>query len=146
VALAIFIVVTACAAAIGGLFEPGPWYEQLRRPAWNPPNWVFAPVWTALYLAIAIAGWRAWRVSRRVDAALGLWSLQLVLNALWSWLFFGMHRPGTALLDLLALLAAILAFIVAVRTRDAIAAWLFVPYAVWVTFAGALNFAIWQLN
>jgi len=144
--LAIFIILTACAAGTGALFEPGPWYEQLQRPAWNPPNWVFAPVWTLLYIAIAIAGWRTWRVRRSFDAALGVWGLQLVLNALWSWLFFGIHSPGAALLDIIAMLAAILSFIVLARRRDKVAAWLFIPYAAWVTFAGVLNFAIWRLN
>lgn len=125
---------------------PGEWYAGLRKPQWTPPNWLFAPAWTVLYIAVAVAGWLVWRNRRRVDAALMLWGLQLATNAAWSWLFFGLHRPGLALLDILAMLGLIVGFIDAARHINRTAALLFVPYALWVTFAGALNCAIWLMN
>jgi translocator protein len=145
-ALLVFIVLVAAAALTGAQFEPGAWYSQLARPAWTPPNQLFAPVWSALYLAIAVAGWRVWRVARGVPASLQLWGVQLVLNLLWSWLFFGLHRPRLALLDSVLLLLSIVAFIATARRHSMVASWLFVPYMAWVAFATALNLAIVRLN
>lgn len=145
-ALILFVVLVAVAASTGAMFEPGAWYEQLAKPSWNPPNAVFGPVWTVLYIGIAIAGWLTWRASARMTVALLLWIAQLVLNWAWSFLFFGLHRPDLALVDILLLLATIFAFIVSARRRSPVASWLFVPYAAWVSFAIALNFSIWRLN
>ena len=144
--LLVFIASVALTSIIGAQFEPGTWYAQLQKPAWNPPNWVFAPVWTVLYIAIAAAGWLVWRKTRRVTPALQVWGLQLVANGLWSWLFFGMHRPGIALVDIAALFFLIVSFIVAARRYSVAASWLFVPYAIWVGFAAALNGSIWRAN
>jgi benzodiazapine receptor len=130
---------------IGFLTAPGPWYEALAKPSFNPPNWLFGPAWTILYVLIAIAGWRIWE-RERSGRAMQLWGLQLALNFLWSPVFFALHQIGLALLVVLLLLAAILAFIAVAWNRDRIAAWLFVPYAAWVAFASALNAALWQLN
>jgi len=145
-ALFVFIALVGCAALAGAQFEPGSWYAQLAKPAWTPPNALFAPVWSVLYLAIAIAGWLVWRAARGFNAVLQIWGLQLVLNMLWSWLFFGLHRPLLALLDIVLLLLSIIAFIATARRRSVVASWLFVPYLAWVAFAAALNVAIVRLN
>jgi tryptophan-rich sensory protein len=144
--LIVFAALVALTASVGAQFEPGPWYEQLTKPAWNPPNWVFAPVWTALYIAIAAAGWLTWRRSQRVNPALVVWMLQLVANGLWSWLFFGLHEPALALMDIFVLLALIVCFIALARRHSVAASWLFAPYALWVAYAATLNAAIWQAN
>jgi translocator protein len=142
--LAVFLLLVAAAAVFGTQFEPGAWHAALEKPAWNPPNWVFGPVWTLLYVLIAIAGWLAWRARQRLLVA--LWGVQLLLNALWSWLFFGLHLPFVALADIVLLLATIIAFIVVAWRRRRAAALLFLPYAAWVGFATALNAAIAVLN
>jgi translocator protein len=145
VALVIFLVLTAVAATFGAQFMPGTWYAGLAKPAWTPPNAVFGPVWTVLYIAIAIAGWLVWRAGRAAPA-LVLWGIGLVLNALWSWLFFGQNAIGWALLDIAVLWATILGFVLAAWPRSRVASLLFLPYLVWVGYASALNFAIWRLN
>jgi tryptophan-rich sensory protein len=131
--------------AIGYATAPGEWYAQLDKPAYNPPGWIFAPVWTVLYVLVAVAGWLVWR---RAPGGwpMKLWWAQLALNFLWSPVFFGANRVGLALVVVLLLLGAILAFIAAAWPRDRAAAWLFVPYAVWVAFASALNASILALN
>ncbi|HEX2493005.1 MAG TPA: TspO/MBR family protein [Steroidobacter sp.] len=144
--LLVFISAVALVAAFGAQFEPGTWYSQLQKPVWNPPSWVFGPVWTLLYLAMAVAGWLVWRKARAVTPALQLCGLQLIANGLWSWLFFGLHRPDLALVDIAVLFGLIVGFILAARRYSAAASWLFVPYAVWVGFAAALNAWIWSAN
>ena len=145
--LIIFIAMVAVTAIVGTQFGPGPWYVALNKPSWTPPNWLFGPVWTALYIAIAVAGWSVWRSKAvTITKPILLWLLQLLLNGLWSWLFFGLQRPGLALIDIIALLITIGCFISSAHKISPLAAWLFVPYALWVGFASALNFAIWQLN
>jgi len=145
--LIVFIAMVAAAALVGIQFGPGPWYLALQKPSWTPPNWIFGPVWTALYIAIAIAGWAVWRSKAvSITKPILLWLLQLILNGLWSWLFFGLRRPDLALIDITALLITICCFIATAHGASPVAAWLFVPYALWVGFAAALNFAIWQLN
>lgn len=131
--------------AIGFLTAPGEWYAGLAKPPFNPPNWVFAPVWTVLYVLIAVAGWRTFERDRS-SWPMKLWSAQLVLNFLWSPVFFAAHRIGLALLVILLLLAAILAFLVMSWRQSRMAAWLFAPYAAWVAFAAVLNGSIWLLN
>ena len=145
--LLVFVALVALAAYTGASFPPGPWYASLTKPAWTPPDWLFAPVWTALYVAIAVAGWRLWRrTAGRFTPALALWGAQLVLNAAWSFVFFGLRRPGWALLDIALLLACIAAFVWSARKASPVSAALFVPYLLWVAFATALNFEIRRLT
>ena len=145
VSLLTFLVLTAGAAITGSQFMPGEWYAGLAKPAWTPPNWLFGPVWTVLYVMIAVAGWRVW-LKQGFGTALAAWGLALAFNALWSYLMFGAHRIDLALADIVALLISIAAFIVLARGADQPAALLFVPYLAWVGFATALNFAIQRLN
>lgn len=126
---------------IGFLTVPGEWYAQLNKPAFNPPNWIFAPVWTVLYVMIAVAGWRTFERNRS-DWSMRSWWSQLGLNFLWSPVFFTAHQIGAALLIILLLFVAIIAFIVMSLRQDRVATWLFAPYAVWVIFASMLNGAI----
>jgi translocator protein len=130
---------------IGFFTAPGDWYAQLAKPPFNPPNWLFAPVWTAIYLLIAIAGWRTWQ-RNRASWPMKLWWIQLILNFIWSPIFFAAQRIDLALLVILLLLLSILGFIVATWRLDRMASWLFVPYAVWVSFASLLNASILILN
>ena len=145
--LLLFLLATFSAAAFGALFTPGEWYEQLAKPSWNPPSWLFGPVWTVLYAMIAVSGWLIWKrgsVSSRT--ALIAWGVQLALNAAWSWIFFGLHRMGAALVEILLLWVAILVTIVLFWRLRRLAAALLVPYLLWVTFAATLNWKLWQLN
>lgn len=143
-----WLLLTSAAAAFGAQFMPGAWYAALAKPAWTPPSAVFGPVWTVLYVMMAVAVWLVWqkRHTTRVGLALALWVLQLTLNALWSWLFFGRHQIGLALVDIGLLWLAIAATIVAFRRVHRVAALLLVPYLAWVSFASALNWALWRLN
>lgn len=149
--LAGFLLLCFGVAAAGAFFQPGSWYQELTKPAWNPPSWVFGPVWTVLYALMAIAAWRVWRsaageVGPSVAPALGVFFAQLVANGLWSFLFFGLHRPGLALVDIVVLLILIAGTIGLFRRHDRWAAWLLVPYLLWVAFATFLNFTLWRLN
>ena len=130
---------------MGVLTAPGEWYANLNKPPFNPPNWVFGPAWTALYVLIAVAGWRTWE-ARKTSHEMKLWWIQLGLNFLWSPTFFEMQRPWIALLVILALFAVILIFIWRSWTADRVSAFAFVPYASWVAFASALNLSIAILN
>jgi tryptophan-rich sensory protein len=144
--LALFVVlVLGGGLVIGWLTAPGAWYASLAKPSFNPPNWIFGPVWSLLYVLIAIAGWRIWRRDAG-GTAMKLWWAQLALNFLWSPVFFAAQQIGGAFVVILLLLATILAFIVAAWPRDRLAALLFVPYAAWVAFATALNASILSLN
>ncbi|MBX3584705.1 MAG: tryptophan-rich sensory protein [Rhizobiaceae bacterium] len=145
-ALTPFMVLVVGGGLLIGLFTvPGPWYEALVKPSFDPPNWIFGPVWTVLYILIAIAGWRIWQRDRS-SPAMKLWWLQLLLNFCWSPAFFALRQTGLALAVIVALLLVILAFIAAALKVDRPSALLFVPYAAWVGFATLLNAAIWQLN
>lgn len=143
--LLVFLALTFGAAVVGSQFGPGPWFEALQKPDWNPPNWVFAPVWTALYAMMAVAAWLVWRGGGR-RGPIVLFLLQLALNAAWSWLFFGLHRPDLALADIVLLWLAIVATLVAFARVSGGAAALMVPYLAWVSFATVLNASIWRLN
>ena len=125
-----------------------PWYAGLAKPSFNPPNWVFGPVWTALYASMAYAAWRILRLpsSPARSRALTLFVIQLALNAAWSWMFFAAHSPLLGLINIVPQLVTILATIVAFRRLEPNAAWCLLPLAAWVAFAGALNFEIWRLN
>lgn len=145
VSLIVFLGLVALAAVTGSQFMPGPWYQTLTKPWWTPPNWAFPIAWTLLYIMIAIAGWRVWK-AEGIGAALAVWAIGLVLNAAWSWIMFGRHEIGLALADLALLWVSIAVFIALALPVDRLSAYLFVPYLAWVSYAGALNFAIWRLN
>jgi translocator protein len=146
VSLILFLVlVLGGGLALGGLTVPGGWYAGLVKPSFNPPAWLFGPVWTVLYILIAVAGWRVWQRDRG-GLPMKLWWAQLGLNFLWTPVFFAAHQLGLALVVILLMLAAILGFIATAWRLDRVAAWLFVPYAAWVAFASVLNGSIWALN
>jgi tryptophan-rich sensory protein len=141
------------AAAFGSQFAPGSWYAGLRKPDWTPPSWLFGPVWTALYTMMAVSAWRIQRRGRKVPGLAGparlaliAFLVQLVLNALWSWIFFGLRQPGLALIEIVALGLAIAACIRLFHPIDRPAALLLLPYLAWVTFASVLNGALWWMN
>ncbi|MAT71693.1 MAG: sensory protein TspO [Planctomycetaceae bacterium] len=142
----IVVTLVVAAAAVGSMFTPGEWYQQLDKPAWTPPNWVFPVAWTTLYAMIAVAGCLLLRADGWYGPAMRWWLGQLSLNALWSWLFFGQQQIDWALVDIVLLLASIGATVVLAWPRQRAAAWLLLPYLAWVGFATALNAAIWQLN
>jgi len=148
--LALFILICFTAAGLGSLATStsvGSWYQSLRRPAWNPPDWVFGPVWSSLYLCMAVAAWLVWRSgSEGTRRALVLFGIQLGLNVLWSVIFFGLRMPGQAFGEVVALWAAILITTAAFWRISAAAGILFVPYLAWVSFAACLNYAVWALN
>jgi len=146
-----FVAICFAVAALGGAATSssvGDWYQTLERPAWNPPDWVFGPVWTALYLMMAIAAWLVWRRDGFTKArkALSWFALQLGLNLTWSVLFFGLHRPDLALVDIMLLLVAIAVTALSFRKHSTAAAFLLIPYLLWVAFATVLNTSIWLLN
>jgi benzodiazapine receptor len=142
VTLTFLVVVLGCGIAIGTVTRPNGWYAALVKPPFNPPNWVFAPVWSLLYVMIAVAGARTYERT----SGFALWVVQLVLNFAWTPAFFLLHRPAVALVIVAALLVVILVFIWARWTADRISALLFVPYAAWVAFAALLNVTIVVLN
>ena len=149
--LIVFVLICLIAAAVGGKATVGAvrtWYPGLRKPAWNPPARLFGPVWSVLYLMMAFAAWRVWltRDATDVRSELGLFGAQLVLNVLWSVVFFGLRRPGLALLDIAILWVAIAATTIGFWSHDVTAALLLVPYLVWVGFAAILNLSIYRLN
>lgn len=144
------VLCTAATAAIGGLAsaQAGAFYEALRRPAWAPPPWLFGPVWTALYLLMAVAAWLVWRVRARrgVRRALALYGVQLALNALWPWLFFAWRRGAWAFAEVVLLVVVVGATVAAFARVRRRAAALLLPYLAWVTFASALTLAVWRMN
>lgn len=144
--LAAFVAATVgIGIAIGTMNLPGEWYAALNKPPFNPPNWIFAPVWSVIYVLIAVAGWRTWERERH-GFAMALWAAQMALNFIWSPVFFSAHRIDLALVVILALLVTIASFIVVQWKADRAAAVLFLPYAAWVAFATLLNAGIWLLN
>jgi len=152
VALAIAMLLCYGAAAVGGLLGAGAdggWYADLTKPSWTPPSWVFGPVWTVLYGMMAVAVWLVWLRRRRQPGAaapMTAFAAQLAFNAAWSPLFFGLHRPGIAFADIVLLWLALVASVCLFLRRRTVAGLLLVPYLLWVSFAVALNFAIWRLN
>lgn len=141
------LALTFAAPAVAALFPgPGDWYASLNKPSWNPPGWVFGPVWTLLYLLMATAAWRVWRRRGLCSRPLVLYFIQLALNAAWTPVFFGARAIGPALIVLLLLLATLLATVAAFRRVDRAAAWLLAPYLAWSGFATFLNFTLWHLN
>jgi benzodiazapine receptor len=151
VGLGIFIAVCFLVAGLGSIWTAPnveSWYAKLSKPTWTPPGWVFGPVWSLLYLSMAVAAWLVWRQAGFPKAAwpMAVFGLQLALNAAWSGLFFGLHSPGLAFVDIVLLWCAILSTLVVFRHHSAAAGWLLVPYLAWVTFAAILNLAIWRMN
>lgn len=151
IGLAAWIVLCLGAGGLGAAVttpEIEGWYRTINKPAWNPPDSIFGPVWTALYLMMAAAAWLVWKQGGLGAAArpLGLFSFQLLLNSVWSWIFFAMHQPGWAFVEIVVLWLAIVATLFAFFRRSPAAGWLLVPYLAWVSFASVLNFTIWQLN
>lgn len=148
VALVLSFAVTFAAPALGAFTMPGAWYASLNKPSWNPPAWIFGPVWTALYIMMAVAAWLVWRrggwpAQRR---PLTFYFVQLALNAAWTPIFFGLKNPGLAFAEILLLLIAIVITAHAFRRVSPAAALLLLPYLIWVSFATALNFTLWRLN
>ncbi|MDZ7715530.1 MAG: TspO/MBR family protein [Balneolaceae bacterium] len=136
------------AGAIGAYFEPGMWYELLAKPAWTPPNWVFPVVWPILYVCMGVAAWMIWKefTFEKAQYELRWFFVQLGLNAAWSWLFFGQHNIGIALAEIIMLWVAICFTMMLFWRRNIRAGYLMVPYLLWVSYALALNYSIWQLN
>ncbi|WP_439612142.1 TspO/MBR family protein [Reyranella sp.] len=124
------------------------WYATLNKPSFNPPNWIFGPVWTALYILMGVAAWRVWRAADRDTARgpLAVFALQLAVNLGWSVAFFGLRNPGLAVVVILLLDLLVLATTLMFRRIDRLAAWLLVPYLAWISFATLLNVTIWRLN
>jgi len=150
--LIVSIVVCELAGVVGSVLTAPSiptWYAGLEKPTLNPPSWVFAPVWTALFLTMGISAFLVWKRGlgqKEVKIALSLFVFQLVLNVFWSIIFFGLQNPGLAFLEIIILWFAILATIVVFSKISKLAAWLLIPYILWVSFASYLNYAVWQLN
>lgn len=149
---AVAIVTCELAGIVGSLFTVSAvreWYPTLIRPSFAPPSWVFGPVWTTLFALMGVAAWLVWKKGMKrqdVKTALSIFAVQLVLNTLWSILFFGLHTTGGALVEIAFLWVAIVASIIAFAKISKPAAWLLAPYILWVSFAAYLNYAFWVLN
>lgn len=146
--LVLCLVVSFAAALPGALFPPGEWYAGLDRPDWNPPDWVFPPVWSLLYIFMGVSAWLVWRKLgfARAWPALAIFLVQLTLNAAWSWIFFGLHLPAAAFLEIVVLWFAILLTVVTFWRASRAAGLLLLPYLAWVSFAAVLNWKLWRLN
>jgi tryptophan-rich sensory protein len=148
VGLVLWIALSFSAAFVGSSSQPGEWYRTLEKPALNPPGWVFGPVWTVLYILMGTAAWLIWK--RGGFSAnllpLSVFILQLVLNGLWTWIFFGNQWIGLALVDIVLLDVAIAATLLLFWKRVPAAGMLLVPYLAWTLFATYLNFGLWRLN
>lgn len=143
-----FVLVNFAAAMSGGFFRPGAWYAGLSKPSWNPPNWLFGPAWTLLYTLMAYAGYVFWMSATPEErwVPLGIYGLQLLLNAAWSALFFGAKRMDLAFIDAVAMWLAILATMIAFYPVSATASLLLAPYLLWVAFAAVLNYSLMRRN
>lgn len=136
---------TLAAAMTGGLFKPGAFYDSLDKPSWTPPDWAFPVVWTILYVMIAIAGWLVWD-ALGISLVIGLWVVQLGLNALWSYIAFGLRRFDWSFYEVVLLWISVALFIAFAWPVSPTAAILFVPYLAWVSIAALLNYSVWSLN
>jgi tryptophan-rich sensory protein len=150
-AVGLIVALALCFAvsALGGLATSssvGSWYQTIQRPWWNPPGWVFGPVWLMLYTMMAVAAWDVWRSPGKTGRALVLFAVQLALNLSWSVMFFGLRSPGLGLINIALLLGFIVATALEFRKHRTRAAVLLLPYLAWTTFASFLNAAIWWLN
>lgn len=148
IALVGWLALTFCASATAVFVKTDGWYAALAKPTWNPPSWVFGPVWTALYTMMAVAAWLVWqRGGWRVQRGpLTLYVVQWALNALWTPLFFGLQRPGLAFVEIIVLMVVLYAALIVFWRVRTVAGVLLIPYAAWTTFAVVLNFTIWRLN
>ncbi|MFP4125343.1 MAG: TspO/MBR family protein [Alphaproteobacteria bacterium] len=148
IGLGVFALLALAAASSGAVFTPDAWYRAMNKPSWTPKDWVFPTVWTPLYALIAISGWLVWREAGVATAALPLavYVLQLVLNAGWSAIFFGLKKPGLAFAEVLTLWLSIALTMILFWPISKTAALLLAPYLVWVTIASALNFQVWRMN
>ncbi|MEE8494963.1 MAG: TspO/MBR family protein, partial [Xanthomonadales bacterium] len=141
-----FLTLVVFAAAIGGGFEAGEWYYSMNKPAWTPPPWFFAPLWAVLYVMMALAAWQVWLTGHYSRlGALIWWMIQLLLNVAWSWLFFDLHRLGWAWLELGLLIGVVVLCIRAFHLLSKSAAYLMMPYLVWLIFSWVLNLATWTM-
>lgn len=147
-ALTGWILLCFSASAVGAFFSPGEWYQEMEKPAWNPPGWIFGPVWTSLYLMMAIAAWRVWQNGgfTQQGPSLKLFLIHLVVNASWSPIFFGLKRPDFAFGIILILWILIVATVRSFSRVDKTSSILLIPYLLWVSFASFLNFTLWRLN
>ena len=145
--LLFFVFFAACiaAGATGGLFPPGPWYRQLKKPSWTPPDWVFPVAWLVLYICLSIAGARI-AMAPNNGLALAFWALQIAVNSLWTPVFFGIQNIRLGMFVVIALWFVVLGCISVMWPVDTLAAVLFMPYLLWTTIAAALNGAVWRLN
>lgn len=147
-ALVGWLALTLSASLTGVLVQTGGWYAELAKPAWNPPGWVFGPVWTALYIMMAFTAWLVWKRGgwKAQRGPLSLYLVQWALNALWTPIFFGLQQPGPAFAEIVVLAVAVYATLAAFWRVTPVAGLLLVPYATWTTFAAVLNFTIWRMN
>ncbi len=146
--LVLFLIVVFSVSVIGGLFTAssvGTWYEGLARPSWRPPNWLFGPVWTLLYAMMAVSAWLVWKKAG-FGPALLMFAVQLLINGIWSPVFFGAQSLGGGLVVIVALWFAIVGTIAMFWPVSLAAALLLLPYLAWVSFATVLNAAIWRMN
>ena len=151
ISLVVFIFICFSAAALGSVSTSSSlksWYPTLKKPSWNPPNYLFAPVWTVLYLLMAVSAWMVWqRVSHQgISVPITLFLIQLLLNAAWSVIFFGLQSPRWAFVEVLCLWVAIACTMISFWSVSTLAAVLMLPYLAWVSFAAYLNGVIWRLN
>ncbi|WP_395687776.1 TspO/MBR family protein [Aestuariivirga sp.] len=147
--LALLILLCLAVGMLGGLASTASidgWYRTIAKPAWTPPDAVFGPVWTLLYIMMAVAAWLVWQTGEQVRPALILFFVQLALNLLWTLLFFAARSPGLALIEVVFLWLGVALTMLAFFARSSLAGWLFVPYLAWVSFAAVLNAAIWWMN
>lgn len=146
--VAIFVFIAFLPGIIGSQFSPGQWYVALNKPSWTPPGWIFAPVWTILYLMIGVAGYWAWDSSGPSNrkAAFCVFAVQLILNATWSWVFFGLNSIPLSVVNITALWGLILTNIILFYRLSSGAGYLLIPYFLWASFAAVLNWSIWRLN
>lgn len=147
-ALILWLIICSLPGLFGAQFEPGSWYEMLQKPFWTPPNWIFPVVWPILYILMGFSAWLIWKME---DVSLNgsefrWFFVQLVLNGIWSWIFFGMHLIATGLAEILLLWISIVFTTMLFWDRNRLAGALLIPYLLWVSYASALNFAIWQFN
>jgi tryptophan-rich sensory protein len=149
--LGFFLFLAFLAGAIGAFATSTSvhtWYPSLHKPAWTPPSWLFAPVWTLLYIAMGVAAWRVWRTLEALESRrlVRLYAAQLALNAIWSILFFGQQSPGLALIEVIVLWLVLVRMLALLWPVDRAAGVLWALYVAWVTFATLLNAAVWELN
>ena len=144
----LFVLANFAAATSGAVFTPGQWYEGLNKPSWRPPNWLFPPVWLVLYVVIGTSGWLVWRDTEPGTRMLPMtiYFVHLALNFLWSAIFFGLKRPGWAFCEIILLWSTLVAMMVVFYPINQTAALILIPYLCWVSFAGCLNFKVWELN